>query len=269
MELIINERPVRVAPGTSLAALKREFSPRADVVILNGHQVDEHHSLEDGDRVVFIIKGVIPEMDELEGLMAARHTPGVHGRMKEAVVGIAGLGGLGSSVAVALARMGVGRLILADHDVVEPSNLNRQQYFVEQIGRKKAEAMEEILQRVNPFCRVEAHVAHLDERNIPVIFSGVGILVEAFDRAEAKAMLIDTVLKEMPGVTVVAASGLAGYESSNSIRTMEAADGLYMVGDLEAEALSGRGLMAARVGIAAHHQANAVVRLLMDEDPSA
>jgi len=208
-------------------------------------------------------------MDELEGLMAARHTPGVHGRMKEAVVGIAGLGGLGSSVAVALARMGVGRLILADHDVVEPSNLNRQQYFVEQIGRKKAEAMEEILQRVNPFCRVEAHVAHLDERNIPVIFSGVGILVEAFDRAEAKAMLIDTVLKEMPGVTVVAASGLAGYESSNSIRTMEAADGLYMVGDLEAEALSGRGLMAARVGIAAHHQANAVVRLLMDEDPSA
>jgi sulfur carrier protein ThiS adenylyltransferase len=269
VDLIINERPVKVAPGTSLAALQREFSPLADVVILNGHQVEGDHPVEDGDRIVFIIRGAVPEMDELEGLMVSRHTPGVHGRMKEGVVGIAGLGGLGSGVAVALARMGIGRMILADHDVVEPSNLNRQQYFVQQIGLKKAEAMEEILGRVNPFCRVEAHVLQLSEENIPRIFEGVGILVEAFDRAEAKAMLINTALKKMPGVTVVAASGLAGYESSNSIRTVKAAEDLYMVGDLEAEAHSGRGLMAARVGIAAHHQANAVVRLLMGEDPAA
>ena len=83
--------------------------------------------------------------------MASRHTPGVHALLKQACVGIAGVGGLGSAVAVSLARIGVGKLIIADFDVVEPSNLNRQQYFVDQLGYFKVDALTENLRRINPY----------------------------------------------------------------------------------------------------------------------
>ena len=117
--------------------------------------------LREGDRVVFIRRGEVPSADELEGLMVSRHTPGVHAKVKAATVGIAGLGGLGSAIAVALARTGVGCLVLADFDVVEPSNLNRQQYFVDQIGMYKTEALAENLARINPHVRVVTHAVKL------------------------------------------------------------------------------------------------------------
>jgi sulfur carrier protein ThiS adenylyltransferase len=198
--------------------------------------------------------------------MAARHTPGVHARLKQGVVGIAGVGGLGSAVAVALARVGVGRLIIADFDVVEPSNLNRQQYFIDQIGSYKVDALVENLKRINPYITVEAHCVLLDPENIPAIFSGCTIVVEAFDRADMKAMLVNRVLEALPQSTVVAASGLAGYGPNNSIATRRVSRRLYLAGDAVAEAAPGNGLMAPRVGIAAHHQANQVVRLLLGED---
>ncbi len=269
MNLIINETRVSVEQGTTLAMLRRRHFPGADLIIVNGFPVTEARPLAEGDRVVFITRGLVPAREELEALMVARHSPEVFDRMKQATVGIAGVGGLGSAVAVALARMGVGRLILADGDVVEPSNLNRQHYFVDQIGRVKVEALGETLARVNPFCEVDARALWLDAGNIPTVFAGARVVVEAFDRAEAKAMLIDTVLREMPETTVVAASGVAGFHPSNAVRTHAVADRLYVVGDLATEAQVGRGLMAPRVGIAAHHQANAVVRLLMGEDPAA
>jgi sulfur carrier protein ThiS adenylyltransferase len=198
--------------------------------------------------------------------MAARHTPGVHGRLKAASVGIAGAGGLGSAVAVALARVGVGRLVLADFDVVEPSNLNRQQYFIDQIGLPKVEALAANLQRINPYVVVEAHTILLDPENIPEVFSACSIVVEAFDRAAMKAMLVDTVLAQMDRTTVVAASGLAGYGPNDAITTRRIASRLYLCGDGTSEAQPGSGLMAPRVGIAAGHQANQVVRLILGED---
>jgi thiamine biosynthesis protein ThiF family 2 len=134
-------------------------------------------------------------------------------------VGIAGLGGLGSSVAIALARVGVGTLVVADFDVVEPSNLNRQQYFLDQIGMPKVKALKENLARINPHVTVECHELVLDRENIPRIFAGTPIVVEAFDRADMKEMIITTVLEKMPEHKVVAASGLAGYGPNNSIRT--------------------------------------------------
>lgn len=268
MNLVVNEECISVEQGTTLSMIRKRHHPGADVIILNGYPVDEEHPIREGDRLVFIQKGVMPGRSELEAMMVARHSPEVFGRMKMAVVGIAGVGGLGSSVASALARMGAGQLIIADGDVVEPSNLNRQQYFIEQIGQLKVDALKETLEKVNPYCLVHAHPVYLDGENIPVLFEKAGIIVEAFDKAGEKAMLIDTVMKKMPQAVVVAASGVAGYDSSNSITTKKIADRLYMVGDLSTEAAEGRGLMAPRVGIAAHHQANAVVRLLMGEDPS-
>jgi sulfur carrier protein ThiS adenylyltransferase len=267
MKILVNEREREVPAGSTAHDARLALQADADVLILNGAPARGEEALAPGDHLVLIRRGVRPADDELEALLVARHTPGVHARVRDARVGIAGLGGLGSAVAVALARMGVGTLVIADHDVVEPSNLNRQQYFVDQIGTPKARALAETLARVNPLVRVEPHEVLLTAGSVPGVFAGVGVLVEAFDRAEAKEMLVGAVLGGMPGVPLVAASGLAGTGPANAIVTRRFARNLWIVGDGQSAAASGVGLMAPRVGVAAHHQACAVLRLLLGEDP--
>lgn len=261
----INEQERQVADGVSLRRLHQAVRPDADIIILNGAPVSADPALQEGDRIVFIRRGETPGREEMEALLAARHTPAVHEVVRRAVVGIAGLGGLGSTVAGALARIGVGKLILADFDVVEPSNLNRQQYFVDQIGMAKAEALRENLARINPYVAVEAHQVRLDAANLAGIFAGVDVMVEAFDTALAKAMIAESFPAAYPDTPLVLAMGLAGHASSNAIRTRRLGRSVYVVGDLLSAAQPGVGLMAPRVGVAAHHQANAVLRLLMGE----
>ncbi len=182
------------------------------------------------------------------------------------VCGIAGLGGLGSAVAVALARLGVGRLILADFDVVEPSNLNRQQYFTDQIGMTKVAALTANLKRINPYVEVTGHEVRLTPENLTGIFAAASVIVEAFDVADVKAMLVNTVLRKMPETFVVGASGLAGYGPSGEIRISSFAERCFVVGDGRTAAAPGTGLMSPRVGVAAHHQANLVLRLLLEKE---
>ncbi|MCX7770637.1 MAG: sulfur carrier protein ThiS adenylyltransferase ThiF, partial [Proteobacteria bacterium] len=221
--------------------------------------------LKEMDQVFLIKRGEIPSKEELEYMMIARHTPGIYEKLKKSVVGIAGLGGLGSNIAIALARVGVGHLVIADFDVVEPSNLNRQQYYIEQIGLFKTDALSYHLKRINPFISLSTHTVILNPENIPEIFSNCDVVVEAFDRADMKTMLIHTVLEKLPNSYIVAASGLAGYGPNNDIVTRRIAKKLFVVGDLVSEAKPGSGLMAPRVGIAAHHQANQVVRIILGE----
>jgi sulfur carrier protein ThiS adenylyltransferase len=266
VNICINEQPVTVADGLTAGEIATSYKPGADVLIVNGFPASSGTEIHAGDSVFLILRGETPSETELEHLMAARHTPGVHARLKTATVGIAGVGGLGSAIAVALARVGVGRLVIADFDVVEPSNLNRQQYFTDQIGMFKVEALAANVQRINPYITVEHHTVLLDPANIPAIFSGCSLIVEAFDRADMKAMLVNTVLEQMPDVTIIAASGLAGYGSNNTIKTSKISNRLYLVGDGVSEAQPGNGLMAPRVGIAASHQANQVIRCILGED---
>ena len=261
MKIQLNERISEVADGTTLFQLRDREKPAADVLIYNGAAVADDVVLVEGDCVNLITRGEIPPAEELEALMAARHTPGVHEKIKHATVGIAGLGGLGSAVAVALARIGVGRLVLADFDIVEPSNLNRQQYFIDQLGMAKAEALEANLRRINPYVEYEAHCIRLTPENIPTLFAQVDILVEAFDRADQKAML----LQSFADKPIVAASGMAGFGSGETIGVRKMGERIYIVGDLETGAAPGCGLMAPRVGIAAHMQANVVLRLLLED----
>jgi len=266
MQIKLNEKEIIINQGTSLAELALLHKPEADILILNGFPAPVDSILHEGDSIFLIGRGELPAEDELEYLMASRHTPGVHAKLKAATVGIAGVGGLGSAVAVALARIGIGRLIVADFDVVEPSNLNRQQYFVDQLGMYKVDAIYDNLCRINPYVKIEPHRLLLDTENIPAIFANCSIVVEAFDRVDMKAMLVNTLLEKMPTTTVVAASGLAGYSSSNTITTRRVSRRLYLVGDTVSEAKPGNGLMAPRVGIAAGHQANQVVRILLGEE---
>ncbi len=262
--IYVNERPMSVEQGATVGELRDRVKPGADVLVVNGFPSESETVIRERDKVVLIKRGERPSRRELEILMAARHTPGVHERMREARVGVAGLGGLGSSVVIALARMGVGELVVADFDVVEPSNLNRQQYTVDDIGMPKTEAMSRQVAVINPCVRLEAHRVVLEPGNIPEVFSGVEVLVECLDRAEAKAMFIRAASQGLPGTFLVGASGVAGYGDGNSIRTVRLGDQVFMTGDMVSAAQPGRGLMAPRVGIAAHHQADMVVSLLME-----
>lgn len=267
MRIRVNERVEELPGAATVGDVRARFKPAADVLVRNGFPARPEDRLAEGDAVVLIRRGEVPDPAELEALLAARHSPGVHERIRAARVGIAGLGGLGSATAVALARIGVGGLVLADCDVVEPSNLNRQQYFLDQVGLPKTEALAEVLVRVNPRVALELHPLELTSGNAPGIFAGVQAVVEALDRAAAKEMLIAAVLAGLPGVPVVGASGLAGSGGANAIVTRRVARNLWIVGDGVSEAKPGVGLMAPRVGVAAHHQANAVLRLLLGEDP--
>lgn len=266
MNIRINEKQAAVEEGVTLFALAARVKPGADVLILNGFPAPADTVVREGDELFLIRRGELPGEEELEYLMFARHTPGVHARLKQAVVGVAGVGGLGSAVAVALARVGVGRLVIADFDVVEPSNLNRQQYFVDQLGQFKVEALADTLRRINPYVSVEPHRVLLGPENVPAVFASCSVVVEAFDRADMKAMLVEAVLSQMPLVSVVAASGLAGFGSNNAIVTRRVSQRLYLVGDGTSEAKPGSGLMAPRVGIAASQQANQVVRIILGEE---
>ena len=148
--VLANEQSRSILEGSTVGQLRQEIKPDADVLVVNGFPSSPDTLLKEKDEVIFIRRGEIPKAEELEALMVSRHTPGVHARLKKATVGIAGLGGLGSAVTIALARVGIGKLILVDFDLVEPSNLNRQHYAVGHIGLAKPDAMGRILDEINP-----------------------------------------------------------------------------------------------------------------------
>ncbi|WP_432662965.1 sulfur carrier protein ThiS adenylyltransferase ThiF [Wukongibacter baidiensis] len=265
MKILLNEKRLIVDKGSTAFSIRNSFKNKADIIVHNGFIIKDDAVLKEDDSLTLIKRGEIPPKDELEALMISRHTPGVHKKIKTARIGIAGLGGLGSNVALSLARIGIGYLKLIDFDVVEPSNLNRQQYFVKHIGLKKTEAMKDLISQINPFVRLETEDIFIDEKNIGELFNDVDIIVEAFDNPNSKAILINKLLKEMPNKTIVAASGMAGYFSNNTIVTKKIRDNFYLIGDDVSEAKPGCGLMAPRVSIAANHQANTVLRILMGE----
>ncbi|MFZ5969621.1 MAG: sulfur carrier protein ThiS adenylyltransferase ThiF [Bacillota bacterium] len=265
MAVYINERYFEMEKETTAFDVRERVKPDADIIVLNGFIIKEDVPLKDGDKITLIQRGKVPDQGELEALLTARHTPGVFEKVKKACVGIAGLGGLGSNVALSLARLGIGKLILADYDVVEPSNLNRQQYFVRHIGMYKTEALKELLMEVNPFVEIVTENVYLTSQNIADCFQGVDVMVEAFDDPKCKAELVNTWLKTYPQKSIVAASGMAGYFSNNEIITWKIKEHFYLVGDSTSEAKPGCGLMAPRVAIAANHQANMVLRLILGE----
>ena len=123
----------------------------------------------------------------------------------------------GSNISLCLARAGIGRLILIDFDRVDITNLHRQQYKAHQIGMYKTEALAENLREIAPYLSLELHTETMTEENTPQLLQNAQIICEAFDRAENKAMLVNRVLETMPEKFLVAASGMAGISSANSV----------------------------------------------------
>lgn len=189
----------------------------------------------------------------------------VRKRLSNYTVGIAGAGGLGSNCAVALARSGIGTLIISDFDIISESNLNRQYYFLEQVGQMKTTCLRENISRINPEVKVLAYQDKLDEYNIPVIFSECQVIVEAFDSPEMKQMLIETVQTKLKGIPVIVGTGMAGWGNSNGIKCRKIDETLIACGDEQEEASDENPVMAPRVGIVANMQADAVIEILMNK----
>ena len=263
--LKVNEHLCPFPGPQPLAELAKQFKPDANLFIRNGFPALPGDTVEDGDTIALICKGQQPTKEELDFLLTARHTPGIQEKIKHASVAVLGLGGLGSAVAGAMAKIGIGKMLLSDYDVVEPSNLNRQHYFVDQIGVQKTEALGDNLRRMNPLVNLELVDKQLSESDLPQLFSDVDVLIECFDDPAMKAATLRAVMTTMKNVAYVGSSGMAGFGENNTITTKMIRPGIYLVGDDTSEAKPGQGLMAPRVGIAAHHQANQALRIILQE----
>ena len=203
-------------------------------------------------------------MELKEEDLLQRNVKGISEKLKKVKVCILGLGGLGSNVALLLARAGIGYLKLVDFDIVEASNLNRQQYRISHINMKKVEALKSIIKEINPFVEVDILDIKVSKENIHSIVGDIEIVVEAFDRAETKAMLMEELLTNTNKI-VVSASGMAGLGSANEIVTKKIKDNFYLVGDNYSDYEEYLGIMSTRVMICAAHQANMVLRLILEE----
>lgn len=206
----------------------------------------------------------IPTKEEMQAALELRHTKPVQDQLQNASVAICGLGGLGSNIAIALARCGVGHLHLIDFDKVELTNLNRQQYRIAQLGYPKPAALKEELLQFAPYCEITTHEEKLTEENIGEIIKEP-FVCEAFDAPEQKAILTNYILEHMPKTFLVGASGMAGYESSNTIKTRQVMERYYLCGDETSGITEHCGLMAPRVMLCAAHQANMILRLILGE----
>ena len=205
---------------------------------------------------------MIPTKEEWIKALTERHGKELQQAFSSAVVAICGLGGLGSNIAIALARAAIGKLILIDFDRVDITNLHRQQYKAEQIGMYKTVALAENLKEIAPYISLEIHTERITEDNAVTLLQDADIICEAFDDAECKAMLTNTVLTEMRDKYLVAASGMAGLYDANRIKTRKVTSKFYLCGDEKSDVADGIGLVSSRVMICAAHQAHTVLRIL-------
>ena len=208
---------------------------------------------------------LIPAKEEWYNALCKRHGEDTQRKFTSATVAICGLGGLGSNIAVALARAGVGKLILIDFDKVDITSLHRQQYKAEQIGMYKTEALQENLSEIAPYLITETHSVCITEDNAETLLENADIICEAFDNAECKAMLVNLALEKMPAKYIIAASGMAGMGSTNTIQTRRVSKRLYICGDETSDVEKHGSLISSRVMLCAAHQAHTALRILAEK----
>lgn len=204
----------------------------------------------------------IPTKEEMSEALSQRYGSALREKFFHSRVAVCGLGGLGSNIAVSLARAGVGSLILIDFDRVDISNLHRQQYKASQVGLQKTKALAANLREISPYTTVTEHDVCITKSNLPHLLSGADIICEAFDKAEEKAMLVNGVLEHFPEKYIIAASGMAGFGPANLIRTRKITNHFYLCGDETSDVSKGAGLISSRVMLCAAHQAHMALSIL-------
>ncbi len=201
-------------------------------------------------------------MLELKNTIFERNVPNTTEIFQNSTIGIAGCGGLGSNIAVSLVRAGIGKLVLADFDVVEPSNLNRQYFFQEDIGREKVYVLAKHLKNINPEIELEIYNKKLVKEDIKKIYKDVDIMVEAFDKAESKAWLIESWCINFPKKEIVCASGISSIGNIDKMIVKKTGK-IYFIGDGVTD--MSEGLNSAKVAIASNMQASVVMEILLNK----
>lgn len=185
-------------------------------------------------------------------------------KVSKSRIGFAGAGGLGSNCALNLVRSGFSKLTIVDFDIIIPSNLDRQFYFLDQVGLNKVDALKTNLLRVNPDLEIKALIKKIDKDNIKTIFADCDIVLECFDRAEHKKMLVEGLVSS--GKFIVAVSGVGGIGSSDEIRIHQLKDNLVLIGDLKSD-ISHKPPVSPRVNIVAAKQADVVLSYVLHKPP--
>ena len=204
----------------------------------------------------------IPSRDEFKNALIQKQGEQITDRLAQATVTVCGLGGLGSNVAINLARAGIKKLVLVDFDRVDVTNLQRQQYKASQVGMPKAEALVENLKEIAPYVELDSYDEKITDENIDKFVADVDVVCEAFDNPESKSMLVNAVLEKYPQKYLVAASGMAGTDNANSITTRKVSKRFYLCGDGKSDVAQGLALLAPRVQVCAAHQALTIIRIL-------
>ena len=208
---------------------------------------------------------LIPTREEWNQALIERHGKDLQEKFSSATVAVCGLGGLGSNIAITLARAGIGKLILIDSDRVDITNLHRQQYKADQIGFFKTDALADNLSEIAPYTEIQTVTSKITEENLAYLLKDADVVCEAFDNAEAKAMLVNGVLEQLPQCYLVAASGMAGMDTPNTIRTRKVMKRFYLCGDETNDVADAIGLVTPRVMLCAAHQAHTVLRIFAGE----
>lgn len=261
MKVFINECPTEVSQGASFFEIMAAYQAYP-VKLLNGFAQEENVPLKEGDRLFFLEGEGLPEKAVYEALWSARYGKANFQKLQAAKVCICGVGGLGSHIALSLARLGIGELLLIDKDRVDMTNLGRQAYEVSDLGKPKAEAMKNIIERITPLVKVTAIMDTIDNKTIDTYVRAYPYIIEAFDSPSNKAFLTEHILSHYPKKILIGASGMSGYDHPNTITTKKLFKSYYLSGDGESEA--GLGLLAPRVMLCAAHQANMLMHLILD-----
>ena len=204
----------------------------------------------------------IPSREEFRRALVQKQGEEIVQKLEQATVAVCGLGGLGSNVAINLARAGIKKLVLVDFDCVDMTNLQRQQYKASQVGTPKTDALVDNLKEIAPYVELEAYNEKITEANVGKFVKEANVVCEAFDNPETKSMLVNEVLEKYPQKYLVAASGMAGTDSATSITTRKISKRFYLCGDGKSDVTQGLALLAPRVQICAAHQALTIIRIL-------
>lgn len=203
--------------------------------------------------------------EEIYNALCLRHGAGNQEKISNAKVAVLGLGGLGSNICMALAKLGVGNMLIVDFDKVDITNIFRQNYRLSDIGEYKTDATLKQMQEINPYLNVKVLNTRVTADNVSEIISGYDIICEAFDDKETKSFIINEILEKDDGRILVSGNGMAGYKSLNLIKTRRFGDRLYICGDMENGIETEKTLVAPRVCACAMHEANMVLQIILGE----
>lgn len=250
----------------SLEELVEERFSECDLILINGVQSSKESAIKEGDEIYLISKKGKYSQELTRCLLYSRHSQGIQSKIEASRAIILGLGGIGSSVAMHLTRLGIGHLTLVDFDLVDPTNIHRQMYCLKDLGRQKTDALKEALESINPYVELETRDLKVTKENLDGLLQGETYVIEAFDCPEAKAMVAIHHLSQPGKRILISCSGMAGDGPGEEIRVNRKKPHWYVVGDETTGVEAGLGLMSPRVGICASQMANLWLRLVLGKE---